>query len=125
MRINYPKISLISCILSLSIFPGVYFDSINKLIDGTLIIWFWLIISVLLGPVALVFGAIGILRKKFKNKSETWHCIIGIAIGSFYYLQPYFEQVTKAYSNIQETQKKFSDIPSSMKESFEKYMSNN
>jgi hypothetical protein len=61
-----------------------------------------------------------ILRGMRRNAriSRIWHLfywilIIGSGVASYYYLQPYIEQLTKAYQSMQATQQKISNIPSS------------
>lgn len=49
-----------------------------------------------------------------------WLVIIGIAIGAFYYIQPYIEPLIKSYQNIQETQAKLGNFSKSVGEYFQK-----
>jgi TRAP-type C4-dicarboxylate transport system permease small subunit len=41
-----------------------------------------------------------------------WVIIIGLAIGAFYYLQPYIDSLTDAYGQIQDAQDSLQDIRS-------------
>ena len=42
-----------------------------------------------------------------------WVVLIGSAIGAFYFIQPYYESLQDAYSDVKETQQKFTDLPQS------------
>lgn len=39
-----------------------------------------------------------------------WLFILGIAAGAYYYIQPYIDQLVKAYTGIVDTQHKMADI---------------
>jgi TRAP-type C4-dicarboxylate transport system permease small subunit len=39
-----------------------------------------------------------------------WSIILGVAAGAFYYIQPYIEQIQKAYSGMIDTQHKVADF---------------
>ncbi len=39
-----------------------------------------------------------------------WLFVLGIAAGAYYYIQPYIDQLTRAYTGLVETQHKVTDI---------------
>jgi len=43
-----------------------------------------------------------------------WIVIIGIGIGSYYYIQPFVDPLISSYKNIQEAQGRFGNIPKSL-----------
>lgn len=42
-----------------------------------------------------------------------WLVILGIGIGSFYFIQPYIEQAMNLYSSFKNTEQKIQDLPKS------------
>ena len=51
-------------------------------------------------------------RMALVMRSVYWLFIIGAAFGAYYYIQPYVDQLIKAYNGVVDTQHKMAQIPS-------------